>query len=90
MLLLEIISNLDKTNKIIYGINSYPKSKAEALNNIKKALKILEHNKKSIPLYYLNSEEDIYNAETHFIISFLNVLKKSYHLEKEFNDTLLK
>jgi len=89
LLILEIISILDTTNKIIYEVDNYPKSKAEAINNIKKALKILEHNKKGIPLQFLNCEEEIYNAESHFVLSFLKILKKSYHLETEFNETLI-
>ena len=88
LLLIELISNLDPTNKILFDIRNYPKSKAEALKNIKNALKVLASNKKRIPLEYLNCEEEIYKAETGFIVRFLKILKISYHLEKEFNDTL--
>ena len=75
ILLIEIVQVMEMTK--IEGINLNPKSKAEEIRNIKKALEFLKR-KSSIPMTLLVAEADINKGERAVIFKLLKYLRKAY------------
>lgn len=61
----------------IQNVTINPKSKASCLHNIKKALRILKK-KKSIPLYLIYAEQEIYEGNPDIIFDLLKHIKYAY------------
>eukprot|EP00826_Nyctotherus_ovalis_P016715 TRINITY_DN14851_c0_g1_i17.p1 TRINITY_DN14851_c0_g1~~TRINITY_DN14851_c0_g1_i17.p1 ORF type:complete len:204 (-),score=18.72 TRINITY_DN14851_c0_g1_i17:193-804(-) len=79
VLLVRIVEKLER--KAIRGICEHPKSPANSLHNIRKALEMLKL-KKNIPVEYLHSEGEILKGNKSVVIGLLNSIKLAYPLAR--------
>lgn len=74
-ILCEIVEMMEGVK--IPSVSKNPKSKASWINNIKKALKLLKK-KKSIPLYLIYAEQEIFEGNPELIFELLKSIKYAY------------